>query len=283
MRILITGANGQLGKELNTCFSKSTLEIICLDKDHLDITKISKVKDFVENFMPDWVINCAAYTNVDLAEKNISTSNNVNGIGPENLASICKTYKSKLLHISTDSVFSSISPKYFDRDDKTNPINQYSMSKVLGEKLSTDKFAEGTWIIRTSWLYGDYGGNFINTVMNKIANREHINVVDDQFGQPTFSRNLANFIKTFIFQPPKPGIYHYTDLGYVSRYDLARQIYIILGIDLTSITKVGTKVHEGVAVRPKFSLLASSQLPFSNLENLTWQESLQYFLKSIKK
>lgn len=283
MRILVTGANGQLGKELNSCLSKSNLEIICLDRSKLDITKISKVKEIIEDLMPDWVINCAAYTKVDLAEKNISTANNVNGIGPENLALICKNYKSKLLHISTDSVFSSFSPKHFDRDEKTNPINQYSKSKVLGEELSMDKFNEGTWIIRTSWLYGEYGGNFITTVMNKIINNERINVVDDQFGQPTFSKNLANFIKIFIFQPPKPGIYHFTDLGYVSRYDFAKQIYIILGLDLSFITKVSTKIHEGIAVRPKYSLLAPGQFLYNDLEQLTWQESLEHFLKNIER
>ena len=282
MRILITGANGQLGKELNSCFSKFNVEIISFDKTQLDITKIDKIRDCVENFLPDWIINCAAYTNVDLAEVNINSSNNVNGTGPENLASICKSYGSKLLHISTDSVYSNNLPSFFDVDQKTNPINQYSKSKVLGEELSMFKFKKGTWILRTSWLYGEFGGNFTHAILNKVSNNEIIQVVDDQFGQPTNSRNLAKFIKSFVFQPPNPGIYHFTDHGYVSRIDFARQILIFRGFDLSRIRSVSTIKQEGIAVRPKFCLLAPSKLTYDDVDCISWQESLQHFLKDFK-
>jgi dTDP-4-dehydrorhamnose reductase len=282
MKILITGASGQLGKELSSCFSKLNVEIISFDKTLLDITKIDKIRDCVENFLPDWIINCAAYTNVDLAEVNIDSSNNINGTGPENLASICKSYKSKLLHISTDSVFSNNLPKFFDVDEKTNPINQYSKSKVLGEELSMFKFKEGTWILRTSWLYGEFGGNFTHAILNKVSSNGIIQVVDDQFGQPTNSRNLVQFIKSFIFQPPNPGIHHFTDQGYVSRIDFARQISIFLGIDPSLIRSVNTKKQEGIAVRPKFCLLAPSNLLYGDVDYMSWQESLQYFLKNSK-
>ena len=282
MRILITGANGQLGKELNSCFSKFNVEIISFDKTQLDITKIDKIRDCVENFLPDWIINCAAYTNVDLAEVNIDSSNNINGTGPGNLASICKSYGSRLLHISTDSVYSNNLPRFLDADQKTNPINQYSKSKVLGEELSMFNFKEGTWILRTSWLYGEFGGNFTHAILKKASNNEIIQVVDDQFGQPTNSRNLANYIKSFIFQPPNPGIYHFTDQGYVSRVDFARQILIFRGFDLSLIRSVGTKKQEGVAVRPKFCLLAPSNLLYDDVDCISWQESLQHFLKDLK-
>jgi dTDP-4-dehydrorhamnose reductase len=282
MRILITGANGQLGKALISCFSEFNVEIISFDKNQLDITKIDRVRDCVEKSLPDWIINCAAYTNVDLAEVNINTSNNINGTGPENLALICKSYGSKLLHISTDSVYSNNLPIYFDSDQKTNPINQYSKSKVLGEELSMFEFKEGTWILRTSWLYGEFGGKFIHAILNKLSSNRTIQVVNDQFGQPTNSRNLANYIKSFIFQPPNPGIYHFTDQGYVSRVDFARQILIFSGFDLSLIRSMGTKKQEGIAVRPKFCLLAPSNLLYDDVDCISWQESLQHFLKDLK-
>jgi dTDP-4-dehydrorhamnose reductase len=252
-----------------------------VNKTELDITKIDQIRAQVESFLPDWIINCAAYTNVDLAEVNIDYSNSINGAGPGYLASICKSYGSKLLHISTDSVYSHNIPRFLDAHERTNPINQYSKSKVLGEELSMFKFKEGTWILRTSWLYGEFGGNFTHAILNKVLNNESILVVNDQFGQPTNARNLAKFIKSFIFQPPNPGIYHFTDQGYVSRLDYARQISIFLDSDPSLIRSISTEKQEGIAARPKFCLLAPSNLFYDDVNYLSWQESLQYFLKDL--
>jgi dTDP-4-dehydrorhamnose reductase len=281
MKVLVTGASGQLGKELTQIFSKGKIQLIPVSRSHLDITNYSNVKSyFIEN-KPDWVVNCAAYTNVDKAEKDKVESTKINTLGPQVLANICELIGSKLLHISTDSVFSSDLPILFNVDDSTNPINQYSMSKSHGEQLIMKIYGASSWVIRTSWLYGEHGGKFVHNILENIKLGNNLDVVDDQFGQPTYTKNLALYIKNFILQLPNPGIYHFTDAGYASRFDLASEIAKQLKINNISIKNIKTKVNTDIAIRPKYCLLTSSNdLYKSNTEPMLWQESINIFLRN---
>jgi len=279
MKILVTGASGQLGRELVQIFSESRIELLSATRIQLDITNYDQVKNYLSQYLPDWVINCAAYTNVDLAEKNTVLSHQVNAHGPENLAKICDGLGLKLLHISTNSVFASNFVKYFYTNDLTNPINQYSKSKAEGEELVMSGHSRNYWIIRTSWLYGNYGGSFVHNILRKIQTKELISVVNDQFAQPTNSRDLAIYIKNFIQKPENPGVYHYANLGYASRFDLAQQIFRHQQANDSLLMSVETVFQKDVAARPKYSLISLENSVIQNeIELFPWQESLGLFL-----
>jgi dTDP-4-dehydrorhamnose reductase len=279
MKILITGANGQLGTELLRTLEQKNIKIITATKTQLDITIHNQVKDYLAYHRPEWVINCAAYTDVDSAEKNLELAHQINAIGPENLAHGCEFSGSKLLHISTDSVFSSDTPKYFTPYEIVNPINQYSKSKALGEELIVKKCSKNYWIIRTSWLYGNYGGKFVNSILKNIYMNKHVSVVDDQFGQPTNSKDLAEFIKSFILEPPSIGIYHFANIGYVSRFDLAKQISLFFNRDCSQFERIKTEKKIGIAERPKYSLISLDKNSFTPKNGyIPWDESLTQFL-----
>jgi dTDP-4-dehydrorhamnose reductase len=279
MKILVTGANGQLGTELLQSLAQTSIEIITATRSQLDITIKNHVKDYLRYHRPDWVVNCAAYTDVDLAEKNLEQSYLVNAMGPENLAQVCESVGSKLLQISTNSVFSSDTPKFFTPDDIVNPMNQYSKSKALGEKLIVKNCSKNYWIIRTSWLYGNYGGKFVHSILEKNYLNNPISVVDDQFGQPTNSQDLAEFVKSFILEPPSMGIYHFTNIGYVSRFDLAKQILFFFSGDDSKVKRIKTKKMIGVAERSRYSLLSLENDSFApKNEYIPYDESLRQFL-----
>lgn len=281
IKVLVTGASGQLGKELTQIFSKGRIQLIPVSRNHLDVTNYSNVKSYFIANKPDWVVNCAAYTNVDKAEKNKVESTKINTLGPQILANICELTGSKLLHISTDSVFSSDLPILFNVNDSTNPINQYSMSKSHGEQLIIKIYETSSWVIRTSWLYGAHGGKFVYNILENIKLGNSFNVVDDQFGQPTYTKNLAMYIKNFILQLPNPGIYHFTDSGYASRFDLASEIVKQLKIKNISIKNIKTKVNPDIAIRPKYCLLTSTNdLYNSSIEPMLWKESIKIFLRN---
>jgi len=283
MKILIIAADGQLARQLLETFSDIEVEVVSTTKKQLDITSHKQVNSYLVTLTPDWIINCAAYTNLDLAENNIYQSNQVNAIGPENLAKNCKLIGAKFLHISTNSVFSSEHLEFFSPSGVTNPVNQYSKSKVLGEKLVLQEYPENSWIIRTSWLYGEYGGNFVHSILNKIQEKGAIRVVDDQFGQPTYSSNLATYIIDFILQPPNPGIYHFANLGYTSRFDLAAKILFFMRADAARLESAQTVEVKNKAFRSKYSLIylnSDSYLP--KKEFIHWEESLEQFLREKK-
>ena len=284
MKILITGANGQLGTEMLQSFAQTNIKIIAATRTQLDITIHNHVKDYLRYHRPDWVINCAAYTDVDLAEKNLEQSHQVNAIGPENLALVCESIGSKLLQISTNSVFSSDLPKFFTPGDIVNPINQYSKSKAIGEELVVKNCSKNYWIIRTSWLYGNYGGRFIHSILEKIYLNGFISVVDDQFGQPTHSRDLAEYIKSFILEQPNIGIYHFTNIGYVSRFELAKQILLFFSGDNSKLKSIKTKKEIDLAERPRYSLLSLENNYFTPKNGyIPFDESLRQFLSQHQK
>lgn len=283
MKVAITGASGQLGKELQRTFLGAGIQFVAKNRVQLDITNSQEISDFLDESRPEWLVNCAAYTKVDQAEFEIGESLKVNAEAPQVLAQLCRDRGTKLIHISTDSVFSSEVPSFFSIQHMTNPKNQYSRSKALGEELVLNAYSDGVWIIRTSWLYGEFGGKFVHTIVDKMKDKGHLQVVNDQFGQPTNTKDLANYIYALILHAPHPGIYHFTGEGYVSRYSFAKQIIINFGGDVSRVIGVETVVQKSTAIRPKYSLLELENSSFSSLKYIyNWEESLVRFIDHMK-
>jgi dTDP-4-dehydrorhamnose reductase len=280
MKILVTGAGGQLGQELVRKFGHGKFEVIPVTKLQMNIANRTEVKRIINHYKPAWVVNCAAYTNVDLAEHNVDKSHEVNTLGPEILAQACKVTGTKILHISTNAVFSSEKPVFFKGNSEPNPVNQYGRSKLGGERILLKSHHDNSWIIRTSWLYGEFGGKFVNNVLGALNKNLPLQIVDDQFGQPTNSKNLAEHIEKFLFEPPVENVYHFADDGFTSRYDFVSEIVKYLNISQTKISRIATSINFDTAVRPKYSLLSlcSESVAF-NTEFLPWQKSLYQYLK----
>lgn len=278
MNVAITGASGQLGRELQRALSNMNVKFEARSRNEVDISKSEQVSLFLDQIKPNWLVNCAAYTKVDLAEEEIRKSLDANALGPKTLAQNCRERNIKLIHISTDSVFSSEKPKYFGAHEKPNPTNQYGKSKMLGEEFALLDNAEATWVVRTSWLYGDFGGQFVHNILRRLNDSDPISVVNDQFGQPTYAKNVAYYIYGIMLGTPNPGIYHFADSGYTSRFGLAKQIISNLGGDNSRVIGVETHFGDSPATRPRFSLLGleGSDFPPSAF-NLPWAESLAKF------
>lgn len=277
--ILITGSKGQLGSAIKE-ISKDYLHIFFFkDKSEMDITNFSFVQNFLKKYKIDTVINCAAYTDVINAEKNKILSDNVNNIGVENLAKLCSKFNIQLIHISTDYVFDGYNNLPYEESNLTNPQNYYGISKLNGEKKVLSYDLKKSAIIRTSWLYSKLSNNFVSKVLNELKNRNEIFVVKDEIGSPTNALDLSRAILEIIprLSNSKTEIYHFSNLGQCSRYELAKKIKEIIKSE--SIVSVSTQKFSKIK-RPKFSVLNSSKI----IENFklsikTWDISLEGHLK----
>ena len=277
--ILITGSKGQLGSAIKE-ISKDYLHIFFFkDKSEMDITNFSFVQNFLKKYKIDTVINCAAYTDVINAEKNKILSDNVNNIGVENLAKLCSKFNIQLIHISTDYVFDGYNNLPYEESNLTNPQNYYGISKLNGEKKVLSYDLKKSAIIRTSWLYSKLSNNFVSKVLNELKNRNEIFVVKDEIGSPTNALDLSRAILEIIprLSNSKTEIYHFSNLGQCSRYELAKKIKEIIKSE--SIVSVSTQKFSKIK-RPKFSVLNSSKI----IENFklsikTWDISLEEHLK----
>jgi dTDP-4-dehydrorhamnose reductase len=281
MTVLITGANGQLGQCLKI-IEKKFLNLSCffLDSSALDITNLEDCyKVFNEN-KPNFVINTAAYTAVDLAENEIQKANLVNHIGAENLAKVCKIHNSTLIHISTDYVFDGQKEMAYTECDTTNPISIYGKTKLAGEQAIINYWHKHL-IIRTSWLYSDVGKNFYLSMLNLAKTKKELNIVNDQIGSPTNAYELANsLLKIISFLSKKTafndyGIYHFTQKNSCSWYDFAKEIFYLNQIDI-QVNPIPTSTYPTPAKRPAFSLLDTSKIEeIFDLNILTWQDALK--------
>lgn len=226
-KVLVTGANGQLGKTINELFSKNedNLKFTFVTKAELDITKASNINRFFKNNSFDYCINCAAYTNVEQAEKTPKIAYKVNAEGVKYLAEACKKSNTVLIHISTDYVFDGEKKEPYTTEDKPNPINEYGKSKLLGEQHIQNVLVD-YFIVRTSWLYSKkYGNNFYKTILKKAKAGEALFVTDKQKGCPTNTENLAKHIINVIASKSKHyGIKHFSDDKVMTWYDFANQI-----------------------------------------------------------
>ncbi|PAB59140.1 dTDP-4-dehydrorhamnose reductase [Anaeromicrobium sediminis] len=277
MKILISGANGQLGTELKNQLNDRKMTYVALNKDELDITNFNEVKSIILKENPQVVINCAAYTNVDGCEENEIDAFKVNGIGAQNMAIATNKIKCKIVHISTDYVFDGQANIPYREYDRVNPQSIYGESKFLGEKL-VEKFNPKHFIIRTAWLYGD-GNNFVKTMLNLASYKDELNIVDDQLGTPTstvdLTRGIINLMETEHY-----GIFHGTCEGSCSWYDFAKRIFELKGIDI-KLNKIITEELNRLASRPKYSVLDNFMLKLLGLNTFRhWEDSLEEYLRN---
>ena len=259
-KILVTGANGQLGKTLNELSSihKEELQFIFTTKEELDITEEHKVQDYFSKNKFDYCINCAAYTNVDQAELDSKSAFKVNAEGVKYLAESCKDTNTILIHISTDYVFDGTKNKPYTEEDETNPINEYGKSKLLGEQYIQGILQE-CFIIRTSWLYSKkHGKNFYKTILQKAKNDEQLKIINNQIGCPTDCVNLAILmLKIVTHNHTKYGIHHFCDEQQMTWFSFAKQILKENNL-LTSTKLIRHNNYDTLALRPINSILKNS-------------------------
>lgn len=296
MNILITGGKGQLANEIKSILETGKAEIGSIDVneanakfvdvDELDITNLNSVREFIKEFKADVVINCAAFTNVDGCETNMDAAFKVNALGARNLAIVCEEVGAKLVHVSTDYVFSGVGTVPFKEFDKTEPKSAYGTTKLLGENYVRE-FCSKYFIVRTSWLYGYNGNNFVYTMIKLAKANDSIKVVNDQKGNPTNANDLAYHILKLI-KTDEYGVYHCTGEGECSWYDFAKKIISLSGEDCTvnpctseEFAKAATKQ---VAVRPEYSSLDNMMLRCTvGNEMRNWETAIEVFMNNINK
>ena len=281
MVVLVTGASGQLGQSLQYVQSKQPdLQFIFASSEDLNITDEESVSSFFEENKIDFCINAAAYTAVDKAESEPEKAHLVNVIGPENLAKACKVSGAILIHISTDFVFDGTSSIPYLEIDQTNPIGVYGQTKLEGERKVVEK-CDRYFIIRTSWVYSQFGNNFMKTMLRLAQDRNELNVVDDQVGSPTNAIDLAEAILKIIGTPEietEFGIYNFSNEGVCSWFDFAKEIFRINKINIT-VNPIPTEAYPTPAKRPAYSVLDKSKIKaIFDINIKTWQESLQQTL-----
>ena len=282
LKILVTGANGQLGRELQfVAESYPELEFIFLSKEDLPIQNSSAVQHYFSFIKPQFCINCAAYTAVDKAETEIEKAFLINGTATGILASACVKFNVKFIHISTDYVFNGNAVVPYEEDDKVDPVNTYGASKLKGEQLAIAN-NKHTIIIRTSWVYSQFGNNFVKTMIRLMKEKEFLTVVNDQSGSPTYAADLAKVIIDIIKSNEwKAGIFHYSNEGIISWYEFARAIKdnIKSSCIINSIT---TTDFPTPARRPKFSGLNKRKIKSNYNCNIPeWETSLKICLEKI--
>jgi dTDP-4-dehydrorhamnose reductase len=283
MKILITGNKGQLGNDCAQVLNGAH-EIMATDLEELDITHLPEVEGTVEEFRPDWIVNCAAYTHVDGCETQKKIAWKVNVEGPKNLALCVEKYGGELIHISTDYVFSGKKsiPEPYVEDDEPDPSSYYGKTKLEGE-LAVRQITDRYMIIRTAWLYGIKGHNFLKTMLDLALKDPHkaIKVVNDQFGSPTWSYRLALQIAKLIDVKGK-GTYHATAEGYCSWYELACDFLAKMEVP-HAVVPCTTKAYPTPAVRPVNSILANERLKCAGINLMTdWQDHLDQFVSQFR-
>lgn len=293
MKLLITGSNGQLGTQLRKIIENgkseigqigeiySKAEIKYVDYDELDITNLNEVINYVSTFKPDAIINCAAYTNVDKCESDTCAAFKVNALGSRNLAIAAEKVNAKLLHVSTDYVFNGQGNIPFKEYDLPQPVSVYGKTKLLGEQYVRENCSR-YFIVRTAWLYGYYGKNFVYTIMKAGKEKGHLDVVDDQRGNPTNAEDLAHHILKILLTE-EYGIYHCTGTGECSWYDFAREIISLSGINCT-VSPISSDNLGRAAKRPAFSSLENMMLKATVGDEMRpWQEAIKYFINNMNK
>ncbi|MCK9203465.1 MAG: dTDP-4-dehydrorhamnose reductase [Bacteroidales bacterium] len=286
MKILVTGSNGQLGNELSVLApGYPGFEFIFTDIAELDITDENAIDAFVCREMPEVIINCAAYTAVDKAEQDEKNAFLINARAPGNLARVSQKHNIFLIHISTDYVFGGTGHSPYSEDDPKEPVSVYGKSKYAGEK-EVQTFLKKAIIIRTSWLYSEFGNNFVKTIMKHGRDRSLLNVVFDQIGSPTYAHDLAKAILNILGRKDlaeKTGIYHYANEGIASWYDFAKAIIEFAGIPC-KINPIETREYPLPADRPFYSVLNKAKFKITFDQGIPyWRDSLNECIKRIKK
>lgn len=272
MKIVILGSNGMLGFDLVKCFRSKEVQIHAFPKEKLNITSKEILFDKISRIRPDFIINAAAYTDVDGCEINKKKAMLVNATGVKYIALACKKYKCVPVHFSTDYIFDGEDKKGYKEDSVANPINFYGLTKLKSEE-NIQCICDKYYIIRTQWLYGHHGRNFVETIIRFSKEKEEIKVVNDQFGSPTYTKDLAKNVKILISKY-KYGIYHITNGEICSWLDFANLIKKLIKSDV-KITPTSSKNLNRLAKRPKFSILLNSKFK-GEIRN--WKAALREYI-----
>lgn len=282
-KVLVTGAKGQLGQCIQSIAHQyPTLNFLFVDKQQMDITNIIQISEFFKTHKVDWCINCAAYTAVDQAENHKEEAYQINVLGTRNIAQICQEYDAKLIHISTDFVFDGLKTSPYTEWDATNPINVYGETKLKGE-LEVKAHCASHFIIRTSWLYSEFGHNFMKTMLRLASERDILRVVNDQIGSPTYALDLAEAL-LHIIQKDKDhyGVFHYSNQGQISWFEFAQTIFELVNHHIV-LEQILTKDYPTLATRPLYSVLDTSKISEAfNLEIPFWKDGLVTALSKVQ-
>ena len=297
MRILVTGKNGQLGKSINKIVNtgngknnyQQDNEFIFVGREEIDLSSESDINRYFDsNNKFDIIINCAAYTAVDKAEKEQELANQVNHLAVKQLANIANEQKAKSIHVSTDYVFDGESSKPYIEMDAVNPINVYGKTKLSGEKALQEAMPNNAIIIRTSWVYSEFGNNFVKTILRLGQERKELNVVNDQIGSPTYATDLAEVIlkiisnKNYQNKEQSTEVYHYSNEGEISWYEFAKEIFELSGIQC-SVSPITTEQYPTPAKRPKNTLMNKDKISHRfDIDILDWSKSLESCITILK-
>ena len=281
MKVLVTGAKGQLGTDLMNELEKRGIESIGVDVQEMDITDREACMRVISESKADAVIHCAAYTAVDAAEDNVDLCRKINGEGTRNVALACQATGAKMMYISTDYVFDGQGTRPWEPDDNRSPLNVYGQTKYEGE-LAVEELVEKFFTVRIAWVFGVAGKNFIKTMLRLGKERGAVSFVDDQVGSPTYTYDLARLLVDMI-QTDYYGRYHATNEGFCSWYGFACEIFRQAGMDEVKVTPVSSDQFPVKAVRPANSRMSKAKLAENGFEPLpTWQDALGRFLKEIE-
>ena len=276
MKVLITGVSGQLGNDAAKVLTARGVDFLGVSSKEMDITDRDAVLGMFSEYRPDAVLHCAAYTQVDRAEDEPERCMSVNADGTRYIAEACREIGAKLLYISTDYVFPGTGDKPWETDDPTGPLNVYGMSKLAGEE-AVRELVKKHFIVRTSWVIGEHGNNFVKTMLRLAENYNELRVVDDQIGSPTFTADLAPLLCDML-ETENYGVYHATNEGYCSWAELAEAVFRLSGKNVT-VRHVSTEEYGAKAARPKNSRLSKASLDAGGFARLPgWETSLAVLL-----
>lgn len=280
-KLLVTGANGQLGREISNMYEKrGGIEVVRTDVGELDITDVDATVKMVKEVKPYAIINCAAYTAVDKCETDVDLAYKINAIGPRNLSIASSETGAKLVHVSTDYVFKGDGTKPYIEFDTPNPNSMYGTTKLAGEKF-VQEFSDKHFIIRTAWLYGD-GKNFVKTMLRLAQNGPEVNVVGDQIGSPTSTKVLADIIETLMWTD-NYGLFHGTCEGICSWADFTEEIFKLAGKD-TKVNHITSEEYANMfpasAKRPAYSVLDNYMLKLTtDYVAADWHDAIAEYIK----
>lgn len=280
MKVFVTGVKGQLGFDVVNELRGRGIETVGVDIEEMDITDAGAVCRVITEAAPDAVIHCAAYTAVDAAEENEGICRKVNADGTRNIAAVCKELDIKMIYISTDYVFDGKGTRPWEPDDERHPLNVYGQTKYEGE-LAVQDALDKYFIVRIQWVYGVNGKNFVKTMLRLAETNTRINVVNDQFGSPTYTFDLAKMLADMVLTD-KYGIYHAANDGICTWYEFACEIFKQAGIDI-EVAPVSSTEFPSKAKRPENSRMNQDKLAENGFERLpSWQDALQRYLKAIQ-
>ena len=271
MTWLVLGANGQLGQELINLLKTRNVDEIGTDQREIDFAKPNEIAEKLGKLNPSHIVNCGAYTQVDKAEEEPELANLINAQAVGVIAKFASEAQIPFVHISTDYVFDGTATSPYSENEKVNPKSVYGSSKALGEKETVENNS-AAYILRTAWVYGEYGNNFPKVIAKKLKNNEELNVVNDQIGSPTWTFDLASAIVEVLEKKPEPGIYHVTNSESCSWFEFAKEIAKSINADVNLVKPTDSKSFVRHAVRPKYSVLSNNKWKNAGLTPLrSWK------------